>query len=158
LDYHAGLTQQLPAGPLRVVYTAAGELLAAAVLRDPEALVNSDLYWAAVSTEAEAHYLSAILNSRTLLELVAPYQSRGQFGRRHFHKYVFAIPFPIFTETNPVHAELAEAGQEAEAIANVAPIPEGVGFQRARRAVREHLVDNGIAARIEELVSKLLTG
>jgi hypothetical protein len=82
IDYQRKLTRQLPPPAHRIVYTASGSRLAAARLSDSPAVVQHKLYWATASSPDEARFLCAILNSGTLAERVAPYQSRGQFGAR----------------------------------------------------------------------------
>lgn len=48
------------------------------------------------------------------------------------------------------------SGARAEKVAAGAELTEGIGFQKARRLVREALVADGVAGDIEELVSDLL--
>jgi len=50
IDYHDALTAQMSGHPLRVIYAASGTLPAAGILRDPAAVVESKLYWAAVES------------------------------------------------------------------------------------------------------------
>ncbi len=95
-------------------------------------------------------------NSQALGERVAPLQSVGQFGRRHFDKYVFAIPFPTFDPADDLHAEIAGAALEAERVAASVALPEGYGFQKARRLVRAVLDESGVGANVERLVARLL--
>ena len=45
---------------------------------------------------------------------------------------------------------------EAEAAAQMVELVEGEKFQRARKRVRDGLIERNIAPRIEELVEKLL--
>jgi hypothetical protein len=80
LNYINQLTAQFPIRPLRIVCAASGALPAACVIRCDRAVIDHKLYWAAPETEAEAHYLAAILNSETARALAEKYQSRGQFG------------------------------------------------------------------------------
>lgn len=49
LDYRRKLTDQVPAGPHRVLYAASGMHLAAAYMGDPTAIIEHGLYWTAVS-------------------------------------------------------------------------------------------------------------
>ena len=44
----------------------------------------------------EARYLCGILNSEALRSGVEQYQAQGQWGARHFDKYVFNLPIPRF--------------------------------------------------------------
>lgn len=155
IDYHGALTTQMHAHPLRVVYAASGTLPAAAILRDPAAVVEHKLYWAAVRSEDEARYLEAILNSETARALVAHLQSRGQWGARDFDKVMLSLPIPDFDARLELHRQLAAAAERAEEIG--APVAIGAaGFVRARGLIREALVANGVAGEIEGLVDDLL--
>ena len=98
----------------------------------------------------------AILNSEAARAKVAAYQSRGQWGARHFDKVIFNLPIPRFDPKNKTHAALAKAEAEAEKIASALELPEGVKFQRARGLVRAALTEAGVANRIDALVGQLL--
>ncbi|HSU98651.1 MAG TPA: hypothetical protein VLI91_00955, partial [Roseiarcus sp.] len=95
-------------------------------------------------------------NSETSRSRAATYQARGQWGARHFDKVVFNLPIPRFDAKIKLHRDLAAAAEKAEEIAAAVALPEGVKFQRARRMVRDALADDGIAAKIDALVAKLL--
>jgi SAM-dependent methyltransferase len=157
-NYHNGLTTQFPIAPLRVVYAASGTLPAACLIRDPEAVIEHILYWAAPASEAEGRYLCAVLNSEAARSGAEKYQSRGQFGARHFDKVLFNLPIPTFDATNRLHRDLAAAAVRAEACAAQLALPESVKFQRARGLVRTALTEAGIAKTIDALVNKLLDG
>ncbi len=156
LNYYGKLSAQLPPAPLRVVYSKAGKLPAAALLRDPGAVCDHTLYWAAVQTEAEARYLSAVLNSETARALVADLQARGQWGARHFDKVMFELPIPSFDPADPLHQALAAEAARAEQVAAQAPLKDGEHFVRARQRVRQALSENSVAQDIERLVTQLL--
>ncbi|MHB1110076.1 MAG: N-6 DNA methylase, partial [Devosia sp.] len=155
-DYFGKLRAQFPISPLRVVYSKAGTAPAAATVRSSSAIIENKLYWAAASTEAEAAYLSVILNSETARKRGEDLQSRGQWGPRDFDKVIFALPIPLFDPNNALHLQLAEAGVEAEALAAQVPISEGMKFQRARKLVRDALTEAGISRRIDGLVAELI--
>lgn len=155
-DYYGKLRSQFPIAPLRVVYAKAGAQPAACLLRDKNCVVDHMLYWMTPSNEEEARYLIAILNSETARAGAAQYQSRGQFGARHFDKVMFNLPIPPFDAENKLHLALAEAAEEAEGIAAMVEFPEGVKFQRARALVRTALAEAGLSQRIDGLVTKLL--
>jgi hypothetical protein len=154
-DYHRGLSGQFAIPPIRVVYSQAGVRLAAARVENARAVIDHKLYWATASTVDEARYLSAVLNSAELTERVRPYQSRGEFGPRDFDKYVFHVPIPLFDPDYASHVALVRLGERAEAVAAQVDV-EGVGFQRARRRVREALEEDGVGQELEESVSSLL--
>jgi len=155
-NYNGKLTAQFPMAPLRLVYSKAGSLPAACIIRDERAVIDHKLYWAKPDSEDEAHYLCAILNSETARSRAEKYQSRGQFGARDFDKVMFNLPIPLFKESEPLHRELAEAGALAELVAANVELKEGEKFQRARKRVRDALAEDGIGGDIEKLVEKLL--
>ena len=84
------------------------------------------------------------------------YQSRGQWGARHFDKYVFNLSIPRFDADNALHRELAEAAKIAEDVASSVPRKEGEYFTQARKRIRTALAEHGIAAAVESLATQLL--
>lgn len=157
-NHHGKLLAQFPIANLRVVYAKAGTLPASCLLQDPRAVVDHKLYWMPVRDEAEGRYLTAILNSETARARIAQYQSRGQWGARDFDKVVFNLPIPRYETRKRLHSDLAAAAAEAERVAALVELPEGVKFQRARRLVRDALTEAGVAQRIDALVVRLLGG
>lgn len=156
LDYHGELTRQFPIPTHRVVYTKSGNRIAAARLSDQVSVVDHKLYWATASSEAEAHYLTAILNSEALHTKVEPLMSEGLFGKRDVDKYVFAVPFPTYDPDDPGHAELARLGELAEDVAAKVDTSAATTFQQARTGVRDALADNGVGIKIESAVARLI--
>ena len=157
-DYYGKLSAQFPIAPIRVVYTASGTIPAACVVRDGNAIIDSKLYWAAFEKLDEARYISAVLNSEVLRAGVERYQSRGQWGARDFHKYVFNLPIPRFDGDFALHRALAGAAAEAEEAAAEVALREGEHFSRARKRVRAALAETPAAARVETLAAELLAG
>ena len=143
---------------MRVAYAKAGSLPAACILRNSSAVIENTLYWSACDDESEARYLASILNSETARSRAAAYQARGQWGARHFDKVMFNLPIPRFDGKIKLHRDLAATAEEAEEIAAAVALPEGVKFQRARRILRDALTDDGVSAKIDAFVAKLLDG
>ncbi|MGA2319736.1 MAG: N-6 DNA methylase [Solirubrobacteraceae bacterium] len=156
LDYMHQLSAQFPLASRRVVYTKAGNTLAAAVVRDPTAIIDHKLYWAPAQSEREAAYLAAVLNAPVLNDLVRPYQSVGAFGARDFDKYIWRSPIPTFDTHHPLHARLVTLAGDAEAIAEGVELPAYGGFQAARRQIRAALTEAGLAQALNEAVAELL--
>ena len=155
LDYQHLLRRQLPPGRHRVVYSASGQHLAACRIED-DSVIEHKLYWASVESLEEARYLVAILNSQTLKDAVAPLQSRGQHNPRDFDLHVFGLPFPIFDPRAELHAGIAQLAHRAEIAAAGIDLDADWQFQKARRIVREALVEDGIAAEIDAAVRELV--
>ena len=156
LDYYGKLSAQFPVSPLRLIYSASGSLPAAAVIRDDRAVMEHKLYWAAVATQEEAHYLIAILNSETARQRVGHLQSRGQWGARDFDKVMFSLPIPLFDAADDLHKRLARAAAKAEGVAGAVPVEPGEYFVKVRQRIRDALKEDGVAAEIDELVEELL--
>jgi hypothetical protein len=79
-------------------------------------IIHTTLYLYQTNNEDEAHYLTAILNSSILNELVKPMQTKGAYGPRHFHKKPLEFPIPRYESNNPVHRRLSEFSREAREV------------------------------------------
>lgn len=156
LNYINQLTSQFPIAPVRIVYAASGTLPAAMVVRDNRVVVEHALYWTKANSSEEALFLVAIINSETLRTAAEKYQAIGQFGARHFDKVIWNLPIPVYDPEDSLHRDLANAGARAEAVAAGIELVETEKFQRARKRIRDGLIENGIAAEIETLVENLL--
>lgn len=157
-NYHNELSSQFPLSGIRVVYAASGSLPSACYFEGVGAVVEHKLYWSSVRNLSEGRYLVAILNSEAARKRVENLQSRGQWGARDFDKVVFTLRIPVFDSKVALHRDLATLAAEAERLAALVELPEGVKFQRARKLVRDALTEAGIARKIDALVAKLLDG
>lgn len=155
LDFQRGLTRALGAPAHRVVYTKSGTKLAAARIGDPRVVIDHALYWMPARNEAEARYLTAVLNAPVTTEIVEEYQSRGLFGARHFDTYVWRLPIPTFDAGEELHLELADCARRGEELAAHLDL-EGMGFQKARKVVRTALEEAGIQTQLNTAVGALL--
>jgi hypothetical protein len=129
--------------------------LAAAVLTDPRAVIEHKLYWAAAASMDEATYLTAILNSSALLDIVQPLQARGEHNPRDFDKYVWQAPIPLYESANPLHQQLVEIGGQAAKIAAMVELPK-LSFQALRRRVRAVLAEADELAKWDAVVRRVL--
>lgn len=158
IDYFGKLTGQYPVAPIRVVFSKAGTLPAAAIIEDSDAIIDNKLYWMGTKSKQEAHYLIAILNSETARSRAEQWQSEGQWGKRDFDKAMFNLPIPLFDTKIDLHQELAAAAMQAELVAAKIELKDGEYFTKSRQRIRAALAEDGIAAEIEKLVTKLLGG
>lgn len=156
INFQKALETQFGSTGSRVVYTTSGSSLVAALVEDASCVIDSSLYWATVSQSGEAHYLLCILNSSAMEKAVAPLQSKGNFGRRHFHKFVFDVPFPLYNGNNALHQQISQIGSDAALEAAKVEIPAGTEFKKARRLVNAHLAKVGITSKQEAAVATLL--
>lgn len=164
LNWLNKLTSQLeylrnPQGrPVRIAYTTAGRPTAT-LITDPKAILDTSTYQVSCSSEEEAYYLLAIINSLTLFKTVEPLMPKGQFGgARTLHKHLWKLPIPEFDLNNPDHAHLAELGAKAtsEAQQTFATV-ENPTIANVRKAIRHKWQPNSPTAQaIEQAVSKLL--
>ena len=155
LDYRRGLSGQFSAPTCRVVYGTSGMYLAAAVLSDPIAVIDNTLYWGSTTSLDEARFLAAILNSTILTMAVRPLQARGEHNPRHFHKFVFQLPIPVYNAKDAAHRWLVAHAERAEQVVCGVDLP-AMRFEAQRRRIREALVEDGVAADIDAIVKTLL--
>lgn len=155
IDYHRGLSQQMPIPPIRVVYNKSGSILAAATLLDDRAVADETLYWAQCDSLDEARYLTAILNAPIVTALTAPLQSKGLYGTRDFALYVWRLPIPTF-DGSPLHRRLARLAGEAEEVAAAVAIPSEMDQKAARTRVRRALDAASVSRVLDSLVLELL--
>ena len=156
IDFHGQLAAQYPSARHRVVYTASGNTLAAARISDPRAVIEHKLYWAAVGSEDEGRYLTAVLNSDVVMDRVKPLQALGLFGGRDFDKNVFSVPIPAWDRNDSAHREVADLAAAAETAAASVTFDPAWKFQRARTAVRDELRRLGLHERIEDAVGRVV--
>ena len=145
-----------PMASSRVLYTASGTRLSAALLRDSEAIVEHKAYWTKVRSINEAAFLIAIINSSAVVAKITDLQSHGQRDKRDFDNLVWTLPIPEYDDADPLHRDLAAAAAHAETIAAAVPLTDAQHFTAKRRAIRQALVEDGIAAEMEALVDALL--
>ncbi len=162
LDYMSKFSAQLGGGTgSRLLYTTSGRPTAA-VLDDPDPIIDTKLYWLRCHTREEGDYLAAVINSNALRNAVAPLMPKGQFGARDVHKHLWRLAIPEYDGGEGLHRELADAGAEAarEASARLDALrrsrEDGVGVARARRELRGWLEASPLGQRIEALAARLL--
>ena len=156
LDFRRKLSNQFPAPEHRIVYSASGMYLAAAVVSNPNAVIEHALYWGAAANLDEGRYLVAILNSVALTELVRPLQARGEHNPRHYDKYIFQVPIPLYDPADADHLRLVELAERAERVAADVDLPS-VRFETLRRRIRESLAADGVSSEIDEIVTRLIS-
>ncbi|GBD11748.1 hypothetical protein HRbin23_01425 [bacterium HR23] len=152
LDYHGTLTGQSP-GALKVVYNRSGTYLTACVLDARAGLsayglpvrglvVESVLYRYETPSPEEAHYLAALLNAPCVDAAVKPYQTKGSFGERDFHRRPFEVlprPIPPYDPADRAHRRLAELSQACHRKVAEMALPQEKPIGRVRGEVRSAL-------------------
>lgn len=158
-DYHKLLTKQNVTDRFRVIYGGSGTNIACCVLdlnyeelriyrrRVSGFVADTTCFHYSAPTEAEAHYLCAILNSPFVNYEIKAHQPEGLWGARHIQRTPFeACAIPIFEADNPDHLELARLSIAAhEKIEEMKGMEENQllngGPGRARNKAREIVAD-----------------
>lgn len=99
-------------------------------------------------------YLIAVLNSEARLRAIRPLQALGEHNPRHFDKYVWQAPIPLYDEDDAVHRELVDLAIACEQVAAAVELPNQ-SFLALRRRVRTALDESGLTARGDSLVDAL---
>ena len=169
LDYVGNLSSQLEwqqehgDRPVRLIYTSSGQPTAA-ILDDNSALVENVLFWIPCKGTNEAHYLLAIINSKSLYNSVTDIMPKGLFGPRHLHKHLWKLPIPEFDPADELHSEIANAGaattEAAQERLELIRTLEGDKFTvaKARSSLRAWLRGSDEGRAVESAVGRLLAG
>jgi hypothetical protein len=155
LDYRHGISDQFPIAERRVIYTKSGMYLAAAIVKDQRTIIDQALYWAAAASEDEARFLVAVLSSETMTQRVRPLQARGQHNPRHFAKYVWRMPVPIYDSADSLHRSLVDLSAGAEELVANLELPS-TSFESIRRRVRQTIAESEVGIQIESVVAEIL--
>ena len=173
-NYRGKLTRQNANDRFRVIYGGSGTNIACCVLdmdiselrifrrRVSGILIDTTCFHYSAPTEAEAHYLCAILNSPFVNQLIKAHQPEGLWGARHIQRTPFeACAIPIFEQDDPDHLNLAQLSIAAHAkIDELKSMEENQLLNgrpgRARSRAREILAAE-IAA-IDDIVRKIISG
>ncbi len=154
INHMMKLTNQVPVTHTRVVYAKAGMHLAAAVVTDHRPIIDHKLYWGAVGSESEAHYLVGILNAPITTELAQPLMSYGK-DERDIDKTVWKLPIPAFDPDDETHTEVAALARTlADEIASQTFTSDN--FVTIRRSVRAYIAASGSGQKLDRLVADLL--
>ena len=170
LNYKNKLTRQNPKKKFKVLYNTSGTFLVSAVLRNQKTcivinenkidlnriIIDHKLYYFETENEDEALYLSAMLNSSIIDDIIKPAQSRGAYGPRDIHKKPFEISIPKYDPKNNTHQQLSNLGKKCEnevkkLLPDLARRYDSIGVIRRKlnEALKVHI------DQIDELVLKL---
>ena len=109
LDRYHGLIRQNPWPIYRVAFIRSGSIITSAFIDNTQPiffevngqeipasgfLADNTTYYLETHNVKEAYYLTSILNSHIVDELIKPMQSRGLWGPRDIHKKVLELPIP----------------------------------------------------------------
>ena len=128
IDYQNGLSKQNLKSNYRILYTAIGTNLNSCIINQKQKffieidginhplegiISDNSTYYYETNDENEAYYISTILNSDVLNDLIKPFQSRGQWGARNIHKLPLKFPIPKYSNVKNKN-KLAFLGKSIE--------------------------------------------
>ena len=73
-------------------------------------IIDQTLYWSVVDSEDEAIYITALMNSPALAEVIKEHQPRGAFGERHIHKLPYERT-PAYDPSEEQHQAVVDAAK-----------------------------------------------
>lgn len=97
-----------------------------------KSVIDQTLYWTVVKTEDEAVYLTGLLNSTAINQVIREFQPRGQFGERHIHKLPLGAT-PPFDPAAAAHVDVVVKTKQL--------ITEWTAYKTANAAVVQDLLN-----------------
>ena len=153
-------------GTVRIAYTQSGQPTAA-FIRDNYAIADRSLYQTICRSEAEGHYILAVINSDALAAQAKPFCPTNWAKKiRSFEKHGWKLPIPRYDAGDPRHIKLSALGQAAGlecaaliADSDIPTRPAGDPQSRAARKLLRHQWQphSAVAQDIEAAVSQLLS-
>jgi len=167
LNYQSKLFDQDPRFRFLVLYNKSGTNISAAYLGASDHrkighlavqgfVAESVTYRIQVDGEAEARYLTAILNSGVVNKAIKPYQTEGVYhGKRDIHRRPFEVcAIPQFSPSDSDHLQLVDLARSASStIAKWGPTMEG-GLAKVRETARQLIAAE--LSRIDSIVTRML--
>jgi len=111
IDFRAKLSHQRFDEGWVVLYGAGGGYVAAACVPAKNltgTALDQTLYWLTVADKDEALFITGVLNSDALRELIGEFLPEGQFGDRHLHTTPIRA-VPSFNAADPAHQAVVSA-------------------------------------------------
>jgi hypothetical protein len=170
INYRNKITDQNLNKKFKVLYVASSTYLAANIVEQDKTLsykinskeihsngfiAESKTYYFETDARLEADYLCAVLNSKTIDNLIKPLQTLGLWGPRDIHKRPLTLPIPLFNAKNENHKKISELSKICQNKTTRYLIEinnKEVG--RVRKEIREKLKDE--LTQIDDLVKKIL--
>jgi hypothetical protein len=167
LNFQKLLTTQTTTAHYIVLYNKSGTNISAAYLAHDEwqrfgdikvrgFVAESVTYRIYASTEEEALYLTAVLNSTVVNEAIKPFQTEGVYhGKRDIHRRPFEVcPIPEFDASNPNHKRLVALARAARKTVGKNGLKMEGGLANVREKARNLVVDE--LREIDQLVQIVL--
>jgi type I restriction-modification system DNA methylase subunit len=126
LDRYKGITGQNRTAKYKALYPISATYLCSCVIEDKPFRIEVEgqtieaqgfvadykSFYYDTGNKEEAYYLTTVLNSPTVDELLKPMQSRGLWGPRDICKKVLEIPIPQYNSSDENHQALSQLGEQ----------------------------------------------
>lgn len=165
LNYRNKIEEQDSSCRYKVLYLTSGKNIASCLVDLNEEILEKEVdgtriplkgfvadyktYYYETNDKDEAYYLTSLLNSPYVNELIKGLQSKGLFGERDICKKVLDLPIPKFDSSNENHKRLAELGKKCR-IKAYEEMPKWCNKYKAIAWVRKGLRDD-MADELEEI-------
>lgn len=155
IDKGKSLTSQIEPqrGNHRVVYNKAGSFLRASRVCS-STLIENTCYRVQTKTIEEAIFLVSLFNASVLQEW---YQASRETDRDFNTHFWYKVPIPLYNPSNQLHKELVKTGARCELAAEKVrdSVPDSMGQRKLCQLIREHLLDQGLSQRVDEIVHQM---
>lgn len=119
LNYRNKICIQNPNVKFKVIYNMVGTYLVSCLVELNELknkntrsfLSDYSTFYFETENKKEALYITSILNSRIIDNIIKPMQTKGQFGPRNIVKKPLEIPIPKFNPSKKDHIRLYKLGE-----------------------------------------------
>ncbi len=117
IDYQGKLTASRQRAPHKIVIQSGGTRVKAAVVSNPNIIIDHACFFIGLNDVNEARYLCAILNAPMITHDVNIRQAEGARGSgRSIKKRPLEIAIPRFNPSHPVHVALSRQAQKMEQV------------------------------------------
>lgn len=147
-----------------VVAGAGGKHICAAcipVAHAQDLVIDQTIYWKVFSSEVEAWFCVAILNSHALTEAIRPFNPKGAFGERHIHALPYRL-MPPFNHLRDEHLRIAVLAKKIASIVRTVVKADkylsdpNSALTRRREKIRRKLLETEQAREMELLCADAL--
>jgi hypothetical protein len=170
LEYGKKLHNPALLSPLKIIYPVGGSYSKAALIRDPTLMIDVTFYYLTPSSEAEAYYLLAWLNSSLLhrnLYRVCTVGANGSIRAIHLGPWKF--PLPEFNASDRTHQKIIRLSQNLEktihsvylqekivSTLSTDPFTKKVALKGAYTVIQKNLLIQTLKKKIDALFLPLL--
>jgi len=148
INYNKGVSNSGQRGQLKVIFPGSGTILKAAVITG-DVIVDTTCYYYPAKSLKEAHYLTGVLNSRSISQDIGRRGSTGAGGGlRHYHKKPLQYHIPCFDPAASLHQQIArkseEMSQQVDCFVRARFASKGEEIMQKKGALHPRSVQNSI--------------